>query len=96
MYIPLTWIWVYLGAVNLLAVLMTVWDKRKAKKKKRRILESDLLWVAAAGGSPLMLLAMLLVRHKTKHPKFLVGLPFILLVQGAVVFLLWRVGCFPN
>ena len=95
MYIPLTWIWVYLGAVNLLAALMTVWDKRKAKKKKRRIPESDLLWVAAAGGSPLMLLAMLLVRHKTRHPKFMVGLPFILLVQGAVVFLLWRVGCFP-
>ena len=40
-----------------------------------------LLLLAAAGGSVGALLGMQIFRHKTKHPKFTVGVPLILLVQ---------------
>lgn len=96
MYLPLNWIFIYVGTVNLLAAGMTLWDKWMAKRKKRRIPESSLLWVAVLSGSPLMLLTMLLIRHKTRHPKFMVGLPVILLVQVGLVGLLWWAGCFPD
>lgn len=72
---------IYLGAVNLLAVLAVVWDKRKARRGEWRIRESTLLALAAIGGSLGMYMAMLRIRHKTKHRKFMVGLPLIILFQ---------------
>ena len=56
-------------------------DKRRAQKNQWRIRESTLLLVAAAGGSLGCLAAMYLVRHKTRHPQFALGLPALLAVQ---------------
>ncbi|MCL2300346.1 MAG: hypothetical protein FWC27_09415 [Firmicutes bacterium] len=43
-----------------------------------------------------MLTTMLLIRHKTKHAKFMVGLPMIIALQIAVVAVLlglrWKGG----
>ena len=72
---------IYLGAVNLLAVLVVVWDKRKARRGEWRIREIPLLALAAIGGSPGMYMAMRRIRHKTKHRKFMVGIPLIFLFQ---------------
>ncbi len=78
----------YFAAISLASAIITVADKCYAKKAgHRRIPESTLLSYAAFGGSAAMLLTMLLIRHKTKHPKFMVGLPLILLFQA--VILLW-------
>ena len=38
-----------------------------------------------------MLVFMLMIRHKTRKPKFMVGIPLILLAQIAVAFIVWRV-----
>jgi len=66
-------------------------DKSSAKKGRRRVKESTLLIVAALGGSLAMLLTMLAVRHKTKHAKFMVGIPVIIALQiAAAVVLIWR------
>ena len=62
-------------------------DKRKARKKKWRIPESTLMLVALIGGSIGCLSGMYLFRHKTRHPKFTVGVPLILALQ--VVFAVW-------
>jgi uncharacterized membrane protein YsdA (DUF1294 family) len=35
----------------------------------------------AAGGAAAMLTVMLLIRHKTRHVKFMVGLPLIIAAQ---------------
>ena len=56
-------------------------DKHKAKKKLWRIPEVTLMTVAALGGSVGSLLGMYTVRHKTKHPKFTVGIPLLLALQ---------------
>jgi len=57
--------------------------------------ESTLLLVAALGGSAAMLMTMLLIRHKTKHAKFMVGLPVIIAIQIAVIILIASKGWLP-
>lgn len=93
-FIPLVinmYFWIfYLAAVNLLALILTVRDKRAAIKGKWRVPESTLMITSAIGGSPVMLLTMLLIRHKTRHIKFMLGIPLIILIQLTAAFLIWR------
>ena len=55
-----------------------------------RVRESTLLIVSALGGSIAMLLTMLLIRHKTRKPKFMLGIPLIIILQIAAAVLVWR------
>ena len=71
----------YLLTINAAGFVLMLVDKHKAKKKLWRIPEATLMTVAALGGSVGSLLGMYTVRHKTKHPKFTVGIPLILAVQ---------------
>lgn len=81
---------IYLAVISLLSVGVTAADKSFARKiGHRRVPESTLLLYAAFGGSAAMLITMLLIRHKTKHVKFMLGIPLILLFQAVVV--LWIV-----
>ena len=75
----------YLLIINALSFLLMLADKRKAQKKLWRIPESTLLTAAAFGGSIGMLIGMYTVRHKTKHLKFTLGVPAILIAQVALV-----------
>ncbi len=79
---------VYLLIINALGFLLMLIDKHKAKKNLWRIPEATLIGVAAIGGSIGSLLGMHLVRHKTKHLKFTIGIPIILAVQ-VVLFVLY-------
>ncbi len=72
---------IYLIGINVLTFLIYGMDKWKAKRDKWRIPEDTLIWLAVAGGSVGALLGMHLFRHKTRHRKFLIGIPVILLVQ---------------
>ena len=80
----------YLLIVNAVSFLLMLADKQKAKKKLWRIPESTLLLSAAIGGSIGSLAGMYTFRHKTKHLKFILGIPAILAAQIAVAFLLLR------
>jgi len=71
-----------------LAVIITIHDKSAARRHKWRVRESTLLLVSALCGSVAMLVTMLLIRHKTKHAKFMVGLPVIIALQIAAVILI--------
>ena len=82
---------IYLAAISLVAVIMTVSDKRRARQHRWRISEAALLLVSALGGSVAMLLTMLLIHHKTKHLKFMLGIPLIIVAQIALALVLWRV-----
>ena len=81
----------YLLLINALGFALMLIDKWKAKKNRWRIPEATLMGVAALGGSVGSLLGMYTVRHKTKHIKFTVGIPVILVVQiFAAVYFLYR------
>lgn len=85
----LLWGAVWLFFISLLTVAMTVSDKRRAKKHRRRISERTLMLLALFGGSAAEWITMRLIRHKTLHAKFMIGLPLIFLLQTAVVLLLY-------
>ncbi len=67
----------YLLLINALACLLMCLDKFFAKHDLRRIPEATLLGCAVLGGSFGALLGMLLVRHKTRKPKFYITLPLL-------------------
>lgn len=78
---------VYIGGINLAAALVTVLDKKRARLNKRRVPEKTLWTLAVLGGSPAMLVTMHLIRHKTQHKSFMLGLPAMILIQLLLVYL---------
>ena len=72
---------IYLVLVNAVAFALMLIDKYKAKKGAWRIPEATLMGAAVLGGSIGAIAGMNLARHKTKHPKFFIGLPVILALQ---------------
>ena len=86
----LPYIAAYLIFISLLAVFLTIRDKHAAKRQKWRVKERTLLLVSALGGSAVMFLTMLAIRHKTKHAKFMIGIPVILALQIAALVLWWQ------
>lgn len=79
---------IYLSIVNVVA--FTVWcaDKYFACKQKRRISEKALFFWVLIGGSLGSLCAMHMVRHKTRHLYFVIGIPLILALQAAAIIYL--------
>ena len=77
-------LYAWLIAANAAAFVMYGIDKAKAKRGAWRISEAALLLIAAVGGSIGAIAGMVIFRHKTKHLKFLIGLPLILIIQLAV------------
>ncbi len=71
----------YLIIINAAGFLLMLVDKRKARKNLWRIPERTLFASALLGGSLGCLLGMYLVRHKTQHIKFTVGIPVIFALQ---------------
>ena len=78
----------YLLTVNALGFLLMLMDKLKAKKNLWRIPEATLMTMAAIGGSVGSLIGMYTVRHKTRKPKFYIGIPVILFLQLALALFL--------
>lgn len=75
------YLYAYLLIINASGLVLMLADKRKAKKKHWRSPEATLMGVAALGGSLGCLIGMYTVRHKTKHPKFVFGIPVLLILQ---------------
>jgi len=84
---------IYLAAASLIAIVLTMHDKRAARRSARRIKERTLLLIALLGGSAFMLATMWLIRHKTRHRKFMLGIPAIILLQIAAAVLLFIHFC---
>lgn len=78
----------YLLIINAIAFVLMLEDKRRAKRKLWRIPERTLMTAAVLGGSVGALAGMYLVRHKTKHRKFTVGIPVILVIQILIIIFL--------
>ena len=76
----------YLILINAAGFVFMLTDKYKAQNKMRRTPEAVLMLVASIGGSLGSLLGMYAVRHKTKHKKFSVGIPILLLLHCLIVY----------
>ncbi len=79
---------IYLIAINLFAALLCIIDKSKARHNRYRISEKTLFTVSALGGSVGMYITMRLIRHKTLHKRFMVGLPLMIIFQIALILIL--------
>ena len=75
----------YIALISIISIVVCIYDKIAAKRNpKHRTREATLLLLSALGGSVAMFITMLLIRHKTKHIKFMVGIPLIMLIQAAI------------
>ena len=72
---------IYLLIINIIAFLAMFIDKKKAEKDRWRIKESTLLTLALIGGSIGSIAGMYTFHHKTKKPRFFIGIPVIIVLQ---------------
>ena len=79
---------VALAVYNFIVFIVYGVDKGKAKKGAWRIPERVLLLLAVLGGSIGALLGMIIFHHKTKKPKFYIGVPAILIIEVTIVIIL--------
>ena len=85
-----TLIIVYVIIVNLIGFFLMGIDKRKAIKRAFRIPEATLFLIAVLGGSIGSILGMYTFRHKTRHWYFVYGMPFILILQIALIIFIYN------
>ena len=80
----------YLLLINAAAFLLMLADKHRARKMLWRVPEYIFLLFALLGGSLGILAGMYAFRHKTRKPRFYIGVPVILAAQ--ILFIIWRMG----
>ena len=85
LYVLLIWF----ALISLVTAAVTVADKLRAKKHSFRVPERVLLIIAAIGGSLAEYAVMRIIRHKTLHKKFMIGLPLIMIAQIVVLCFLF-------
>jgi uncharacterized membrane protein YsdA (DUF1294 family) len=73
--------------INLFGFILVAVDKRRAKRSKWRISEKSFFLISALGGFPGVYSGLLVFRHKTRHIKFMIGLPLIFAMQLIIIFL---------
>lgn len=71
---------IYLIFINTVAALLMYIDKTNSIKKKRRISEHTLIELSVLGASPAILLAMIILKHKIRKPKFTILVPIFLIL----------------
>lgn len=71
----------YAVVSSLVAVILTVYDKKAPRYRLWRIPERVLLWTAALSGCVAMYITMRLIHHKTRKLKFMLGIPAIFVLE---------------
>lgn len=83
---------IYLIAISIIAIITTIYDKLCAIGRRWRVKENTLMLISALGGSLAMYITMLIIRHKTRHIKFMLGIPLIIIIQLIIFYFIWRVS----
>ncbi|MFZ5643847.1 MAG: DUF1294 domain-containing protein [Bacillota bacterium] len=78
---------IYILAINLIGFLLMGLDKSRARAGNWRVPEKRFIIIAIMGGSAGVILGLRLFRHKTRHLKFTIIIPMILVLQ--VFIFLW-------
>ena len=96
---PLHWkiLLAYLGIVSLISIIVCIYDKKISKRGnvRLRVPEKSLFVWSLFGGSVAMYITMRLIRHKTKHKSFMLGIPAIIILQAALMGVLIYYGILP-
>ena len=71
----------YFVAINIIGFLIMFIDKQKAKRGAWRIPEKTLFIITALGGGIGTIAGMYAFRHKTQKLQFVIGLPFITILE---------------
>lgn len=79
----------YFLLVNLLGFYAMYNDKLRAKKRAFRIPEATLFTIAIIGGNIGCIAGMYTFRHKTRHLRFVYGLPLIFILQMIALIALY-------
>ena len=78
----------YFFIISVITVAFTVGDKLNAKRDGRRVPEDLFLTLGLLGGALAEYVTMKLIRHKTRHKKFMIILPAEIIIHVAIVVLI--------
>ncbi|MDU3688129.1 MAG: DUF1294 domain-containing protein [Anaerococcus hydrogenalis] len=77
---------IYILIISIFSILLTIYDKIASKKFKRnRIRENVLLFFAFIGGGLFMYITMRIIKHKTRHKKFMLGIPIMVIFHFFII-----------
>lgn len=74
-----------MAVISIIGWILPYADKKRAQNGSWRIPEKTLFIVSALGGSAAMYASMKRYRHKTKHKRFMIGIPCIMIAQAAII-----------
>ena len=80
---------IYISIINIISFLVMYYDKKRSIKHKWRVPESRLFLYASIFGSLGIWIGMYIFRHKTKHVRFVLGVPIILVIQLIILYMLF-------
>lgn len=80
----------YIIAINIYGFIVVLVDKKRAINKKWRVPEAKLFIIASLLGSIGILSGMYTFHHKTKHYKFTIGIPTILILQIVILIYFYQ------
>lgn len=84
---------IYFVIVNIIGAIVNIVDKIKAINNHWRVPEKVLWLFGIIGGAPLSYITMQLIRHKTKHLSFMIGMPILSIIQiTLLVYISIRLG----
>lgn len=81
----------YLMIINLIGYFIMYIDKKKAINNNYRIPEKNLFLICIMGGSLGLLIGMYKFHHKTRHNKFVYGVPLVLIVNIIVIYNIMKI-----
>ena len=80
---------IYFILISIFTAIITTIDKQNAKNGKRRVSEDFLLTIGLIGGALSEYITMKIIHHKTKHKKFMIGLPIQIILQIFTIILIY-------
>ncbi len=81
---------VYFFMISAVSVFICVIDKHNAAAEKWRISEKTLFLLSFIGGALAMYLTMRIIHHKTRHKRFMWGLPIIMLLHCGFAYVVFK------
>lgn len=82
---------IYVIIMSIISFCQMGMDKNRARKQRWRITERTLFLTAGIGGSFGGLLGMYVFHHKTKHMRFVLGIPALMLIHILLLYLVFFV-----